>query len=107
MLGTQQKLVTTSSRHYDVSLTESQNVASRRRKSNICCKDCRQLSWKKISQEATFTVFLPEKLLKLFCIAGMDSDEDLKNAISTISDKCKICEIDHRPRFKPVVSVSL
>ena len=37
----------------------------------------------------------------------MDSDEDLKDAISTISDKCKICEIDHRPRFKPVVSVSL
>ena len=62
---------------------------------------------KKISQEATFTVFLPEKLLKLFCIAGMESDEDLKDAISTISDKCKICEIDHRPRFKPVVSVSL
>ena len=44
---------------------------------------------------------------KLVSDAGMNSDEDLKDSISTISDKCKICEVYCRLGFQPAVSVSL
>ena len=35
------------------------------------------------------------------------NDEDLKDAISEVSEKCEICKVYHKPGFKPVVSVSL
>ena len=48
----------------------------------------------------------PEKLIKLVSNAGMN-DEDLKDAISEVSEKCEICKVYHKPGFKPVVSMSL
>ena len=48
----------------------------------------------------------PEKLIKLVSNAGMN-DEDLKDAISEVSEKCEICKVYHKPGFKPVVSMPL
>ena len=47
----------------------------------------------------------PVKLIKLVCNPGMN--EDLKDAISEVSEKCEICKVYLKPGFKPVVSVSL
>ena len=35
------------------------------------------------------------------------NDEDLKDAISEVSEKCEIYKVYRKPEFKPVVSVSL
>ena len=49
---------------------------------------------------------LPKKSIKPVSNVGMN-DGHLKDAISEVSEKFKICKVYRKPGFKPVVSVLL
>ena len=114
MFGSQQKVITTSSGHYAVPLGQRARMDEIQKgdlKIKLVAKtiDIRLLiiiRWKLQRNCIQFSHPPPEKLIKLVSNARMN-DEDLKNAISEVSEKCEICKVYRKPGYKPVVSVSL
>ena len=114
MFGSQQELITTSSRHYAAPLSQrvrKDKVQKGDLKVTLVAKTIDITNKMKIAKKlhSQFSHPPPKKLIKLVSNAGMN-DEDLKDAISEVSEKCEICKVYkvyHKPGFKTVVSVSL
>ena len=111
MFGSQQELITTPSGHYAVPLGQRASMDKIQKgdlKVMLVAKTIDINNKIKFAKKLHSQFSHPplEKLIKLVSNAGMN-DEDLKDAILEVSEKCEICKVYHKPEFKPVVSVSL
>ena len=111
MFGSQQELITTSSRHYAVPFGQRarmDKIQKRDLEVTLVAKTIDINNKMKIAKKlhSQFSHPPPEKLIKLVANAGIN-DEDLKDAISKVFEKCETCQVYCKPGFKPVVSVSI
>ena len=111
MFGSQQELITTSSRHYAVPFGQRASmdkIQKRDLEVTLVAKTIDINNKMKIAKKlhSQFLHPPPEKLIKLVTNAGINY-EDLKDAISKVSEKCEICQVYCKPGFKPVISVSI
>ena len=109
MFGSQQKLITTSSGHYAVPLGQRARMDKIQKdlKMTLVAKTIDINNKMKIAKKlhSQFSHPTPEKLIKLVNNAGVN-DEDLRDAISEVSEKCESCKAYRKPGFKPVVTES-
>ena len=96
MFGSQQELITTSSRHYAVPFGQRarmDKIQKRDLEVTLVAKTIDINNKMKIAKKlhSQFSHPTPEKLIKLVNNAGVN-DEDLRDAISEVSEKCESCK---------------
>ena len=112
MFGNQQDLLTTSSGHYAVSISERaciDRLDESDTETTLIAKTVNMADKMKVARKlhSQFPHPSTDKLLKLINNAGLVDDKELKEAIIEIYQTCEICKVYRKPGYKPVVSVSL